>query len=230
MDILLVKNLFFGAIFLDFILAIFSFYFSFTLLRRRNDKIAFNFGMATLCLGFWLITLAFLFLGVLPSYGTFLTNLTFIFGIGILHFFYIFTLYFPVIQVENHKRIEYTVSLVTSFVALSTLIPGLYCISTMYDRPLVYINNNPVGLSIYTFYFALLSVLIAVNLRKSFLESDGHYRAVIKKIGVSSMIAIIVNLILSIIVFYIWEFDTSIIGAIATSIVIYYIYSILHTK
>lgn len=228
MSRLLIKDFFLLAIFLDAILAVLSFYFSFVLLRKKNDRIAFNFGMATLCLGFWLITLVFLFLGVLPLYSTLLVNLTFIFGIGILHYFYIFTLYFPAIQIENYKRIKYVISFATLLLIFSIMVPGLYCTSIVHDRPLVYVSNNPVGLSIYTFYFVLLSILIAVNLRRSFLKSDGHYRVIVKKIGVSSIIAIVVNLILSIIVFYIWEFDTSIIGALTTSTVIYYIYSILY--
>jgi hypothetical protein len=228
MDVAILKNIFAAVVLLNIPLAIFSFYFSFILIHRRNDRVAFNFGMAVLFLGLWLVTLLALFLRFLPISSDLLVNLTYVFGVAILNYFFLFTLCFPILRNKNYTFIRNLVSLLSLGIGLSALVPGLYSKVIKIDGPLIYLETNPLGLSIYSLYFVALTLLIINNLWKSYVRSDGHYRVVIKRISISSSIAIIVNFFVSILVFFVWTFDTAPLGALTTSVAIYYIYLILY--
>jgi len=222
--------LFYAILILDIPIAIASFVFAYILLRRaKNNHIYFNFGMAVLFLALWLAGIVVNSFGFLPGFSTFIENLSFALGIGILHYFLIFTLSFPLPSPRRSLKVG-ILYFFTSLIALSCFIPGLYVISSVSTHPFIYADVNPFGLALYSIYFTLLSVLSFVNLIYKYKNNDGIFRLQLKKIILGTIIAIVVNLFFRITVLFLGHHDTSPIGAFFTFTVLIYIYSILFSK
>lgn len=216
---------------IDVFLAIASFAFAYILLFRRDRKnpIYFNFGMAVLSLALWLSSILLLFVDTLPISGVTLENLTYLFGIGILHYFLIFSLTFPTPARKRFLKV-FILYIFTALVSTSFFIPGLYALTVVRKVPFLYAEINPIGVSIFSIYFAILSILSFINLVSNFKKSDGIFRLHLKRIIIGTLIAIIVNSIFSVLNAYVSSFDLSSVGAISIFVVLFYIYSILFSK
>jgi len=221
--------IFYAILILEIPLAIISFVFASLILSRRKNPIYFNFGMAVLFLAFWLTGIVVNSFGLLPWFSALIENLTFALGAGILHYFLIFTLSFPLPSPNRSLKIG-ILYFFTALIVLSCFIPGLYVVSSVSVPPFVYFDANPLGLTLFSIYFVLLSVLSFTNLIYSYKNSDGIFRSQLKKIILGTIVAIIVNLFFSIMVFFWSRFETSPIGAFFTFTVLIYIYSILFSK
>ncbi len=219
-------------LFLNIPMAVASFIFAYILLRRaKGNAIYFNFGMAVLFLALWVANILLLFWSplVINILSLFLTNLSFAFGILILHYFLIFTFHFPVSTLKARSK-EIILYLLTLIILISIFLPGLYTKSVIFDFPFYYVFFNPLGLVVYTAYFFVLSLLAFVNLYKKYLRFDGVIRVNLKKILVSTFLAILFNFFLSLMVYFFISFNTTPFGALFTSLVLFYIYSILFSK
>src|SRR3990167_831519 len=83
-------------LYLNIPIAIASFIFAYILLRRaKGNAIYFNFGMAVLFLALWISSIITYYIPALQDIAVLLGNISFIFGIWILHYFLIFTYKFP---------------------------------------------------------------------------------------------------------------------------------------
>lgn len=221
--------LFYAILILDIPLALVSFGFAALLLSRKRNPVNFNFGMAVLFLAFWLTNIVINSFGLLPKFSSLIENLSFALGIGILHYFLIFTLSFPLPASNRSLKIR-ILYLFTALMMLICFIPGLYVVSSASVPPFMYANVNPFGLTLFSLYFVLLSILSFTNLVYNYKNSDGIFRLQLKKIIMGTIIAIIVNLFFSNLILFWANFDTSPIGALFTFTVLIYIYSILFSK
>ncbi|MBN1779035.1 MAG: hypothetical protein JW816_02345 [Candidatus Buchananbacteria bacterium] len=185
--------------------------------------------MSALFLGLWLSAseIMYLDLNFLPR--IFIVDLTFLFGIWILHYFYIFTYYFPFQRVEIRWQ-EKFIYFLTILISVSIFIPSLYARSADLDFPFLFVNINKIGLSIFVAYFVLLIVLSLKNLLSKYFISDGIHKINLKKVIVGTTLALIVNLFFSMSIYFFTEFDTNVVGAFFTLGVIIYIYLILFPR
>jgi len=180
-------------------------------------------------LAFWLTGIVVNSFGLLPGFSSFIENLTFALGVGILHYFLIFTLSFP-LPVSNRLLKIRILYFFTALIILSCFVPGLYAVSSASVPPFMYANINPFGLTLFNIYLALLFILSFINLIFSCKNSDGIFRLQLKKIILGTIIAFIVNIFFSSLILFWARFDTSPIGALFTFTVLIYIYSILFSK
>ena len=225
------KVLFTIILYLNVLIAIASFIFAFILLRRtKGNAIYFNFGMATLFLGLWITSIPLIFLKFTEPVNIFLTNTTFLFGIWILQYFLIFTIYFPTPHLKRKNIWVPLLYLLTLLISFSIFIPNLYTVRAVSDFPYLYVKFNAAGLTIYTLYFIALAAASFKNLIYKYRQSDGIFKIQLKKIILGTGIAVAANLALSITIYYFTEFDFSPIGALFTFAVLAYIYSILFGK
>lgn len=223
------ESLFTIILFLNIPIALASFVFAYIILRRGRNPIYFNFGMAVLFLALWIVSILLLFFRILPLPITFFLNLSFLFGIWILHYFLIFTIKFPVASPGNRFKIN-LLYLFTFLVSVTCFIPNLYAIEGRLEFPFLYISIGPMGLSIYTIYFVILVSLAFKNLIRKYLQSDGIFKTQLKKIILGTATAIFFNLLFSITIYFFITFNTTPIGVLFIFTVLLYIYSILFSK
>ena len=123
----ILKIIFTTILILDIPLAIASFIFAYILLFRRDwrNPIYFNFGMATLFLGLWILVTILTYIQNLFLSTYFLATLSFIFGLWILHYFAIFTYKYPY-PFKKDSNIIFLLYIITSLFTLSFLIPNFY--------------------------------------------------------------------------------------------------------
>lgn len=220
------RLLFTAILYLNILVSLISFIFACILLKRsKGNAIYFNFGMAVLFLGTWAAEIFLLFF----KGGILLANLSYLFGIWILHYFLLFTYLYPVASPKlRYKFIIFY--FFTLLVSTSIFIPKLYTTKAVVDFPYLYFSANPVGVTIFSVYFAFLSVLAFKNLITKYLQSDGIFKKYLFKIILGTGIAIFFNFIFSINIYYFTEFDTTPIGMLFTFSALAYIYSILFSK
>ncbi|OGY45805.1 MAG: hypothetical protein A2744_01580 [Candidatus Buchananbacteria bacterium RIFCSPHIGHO2_01_FULL_44_11] len=224
------RVLFTAVLYLNIPMAITSFVFAFILLRRaKGNGIYFNFGMATLFLALWQVALPLLFIDFSLPFNIFLVNVTWLFGIWIMHYFLIFTYNFPISTLYSHKQLGF-LYLLTLFVSFTFFIPDLYTKGAYPNFPFLKLVVNPIGLTIYTVFFVSLAFFSFKNLIVNFLKSDGIFRIQLKKIIIGTGVAVIANLFLSITIYYFIDFDTAPLGTVFVFAVLLYIYSILFSK
>ena len=217
-------------IFLNIPMAIASFIFAFILLgRSKSNAIYFNFGMATLFLALWISETFFAFFPIFPFTTKIWILTSFSCGLGIMHFFLMFTYNYPFSKAVSRYKII-ILYIASILVASSPFVPKLYIQEISLDFPFIYERDNFIGLTIFSTYFVLLAALSFINLIKSYRESDGIFRINLKKIIVGTGIAVIANLIFSIFLYYFSTFEATPIGVLFTFGVILYIYSILFSK
>lgn len=222
--------LFTTILYINVVMMVISFIFAYILLRRaKGDKIYFNFGMSTLFLGLWILSIVLLFFEVIKLDGVFFTNLSFLFGIWILHYFLIFTMKYPVPGSNDRLKIN-LLYLLTILLSVSIFLPGVYAVESTLDFPFLHVEINPVGLSIFSLYFFILSLLSFINLFKKYFQSDGIFRVHLRKIIIGTLIAVFVNFIFGITIYFFVNFDTTPIGILFVFGVLMYIYSILFSK
>ena len=222
------KFLFTILFYIDIVLAAVSFVLAFIILRRRHNPIYFNFGISNLFLALWLTAISLMIVSGSPHNVSFV-NLTFLFGILILHFFAIFTFRFPVKDSRDDKKII-IIYLLTAIMSVPILIPGFYTISAESDFPFLRVNIGRPWLTIFSVYFLALSIMSFRNLVKKYFTSDGIYKTQLFKIIIGTAVAVFANFIFSISIYHFTSFDTNLIGAPFTFAVIVYIYSILFSK
>ncbi len=221
--------IFVAVLYVNIIMMIISFVFAYILLRRqKGNPIYFNFGMSDLFLGLWMLVTLADFFRLTPLSTNFHARLGFIMGVWILHYFLIFTFYFPFKRAIN-KFVIPLLYIGTVVISIITLLPS-FIASASVDFPFRYREVNPVSLSIYIFYFFVLALFSLVNLFRSFESGDGIHKVNAKKVLAGTSIAIGANLILSLINFYYTSFDLTSLGMLFTFTVLIYIYSILFSK
>ncbi|OGY43701.1 MAG: hypothetical protein A2731_03730 [Candidatus Buchananbacteria bacterium RIFCSPHIGHO2_01_FULL_39_8] len=217
-------------LYLNVPMAIASFIFAFILLRRaKGNPIYFNFGMAVLFMALWMLVTLLDFFRFTLFTSTFHALLSFAVSIWVLHFFLLFTYNFPAPKLINEFKILFFY-LATFVISLSAFLPGLYVTSGSVEFPFRYREINPLGLSIFTIYFTILAIIAFFNLFQSYERSDGLHKTQLKKIMAGTAIAIVANLIVSLINYYYTSFDLTSVGIFSTFTVLVYIYSILFSK
>ncbi len=221
------KTLFIALQFINPIIIIFSFAFAFIILRRGRDPIYFNFGMATLFLALWLTASEIMYLIIPDALRIIVINLTFAFGILIMHYFTIFTFYFPSLSSVRNRPVTAILYLLSFLVALSTIVPGMYVQRAVLDYPFLYVSFNNVNLTIFTLYFIVLTAISFNNLFKKYINSVGIHKIQLKKVIIGASVVIFINLFLSILLYFVTDFDTNIIGAFFAFAVIVLIFSML---
>ena len=227
----ILKIIFTTILILDIPLAVASFVFAYILLFRRDwrNPIYFNFGMSTLFLGLWILItiLTYFQIPFLSTY--FLTAMSFIFGIWILHYFTIFTYKYPY-QLKKDRNIIILLYILTSLFTLSFLIPNFYIIESALIFPLIYAKLNLFGLIIFIAYFLVLSILSFKNLIYKYINSGGVHKIQLRKIVIGTVIGVVANIIVIFGIYYLTPYDFTIIGVLFTTGVLMYIYSILFSK
>ncbi|MDX9913988.1 MAG: hypothetical protein RBS77_05415 [Candidatus Moranbacteria bacterium] len=220
------ETIFVIAVLLNIPIALAAFISSFILLRRaKNNQIYFNFGLANLFLALWATDIILLF--SFPKFGMIFGNLSWFLGIWILHYFLIFTYYFPTplkTKIYFDKTVLYFLTLLLSF---SIFIPGFYTLDVHSVFPYIYFQVNTVGMLIFSGYFVLLAILAFKNLFFQYRRSDGIFKIQLKKIMSAVALAVLFNLIFSVNFYYFTKFDLTPIGILFTSGILFYIYLIL---
>ncbi len=224
------ESLFTIILFLNILMAIASFIFAYILLRRaKGNAIYFNFGMSALFLALWITVtfLAYFPIGVFTI--TFWILLSYFFGLGIMHFFLMFTYKYPVSKDISRANIFiiYTASIL---VALTLLVPDLYVLENKLDFPFMYEEDNPIGLTIFSIYFVILEAMSFVNLGKYYIKCFVIFKKNLKKIIIGTGVAVVANLIFSLFIYYFSNFQSTSIGVLFTFGVLLYIYSILFSR
>ncbi len=206
-----------------------SFFFVGVLLKRaKGNPIYFNFGMSDLFLGLWMLVTLLDYFRLTPFASLFHARLGFLAGIWILHYFFIFTFYFPFPKKLNKYFIPLLYS-ITIIVSIVTMMP-FSIISASVDFPFRTRVVDSVYLTLYIIYFGLLMSMSLHNLFKSFELSDGIAKIQTRKVLIGTSLALLANLIFSLINFYYTSFDLTPIGMFFTFGVLIYIYSILFSK
>ena len=190
--------LFTTIVYLNTIMAVAAFVFAFILLKRGRNPIYFNFGMAILFLALWMLITLLDFFRFTPLSSTFHLLLEFAAGIWILHYFLIFTYNFPIVRPDNKLKILFFY-ITTTVVFVTIFIPNLYVTSSFIDFPFRYSEVNATGLSIFIIYFIILAIVAFVNLFQNYERSDGLHRTQLKKIMAGTAIAIVANIIFSLV-------------------------------
>ena len=123
------RLLFTAILYLNILVSLISFIFACILLKRsKGNAIYFNFGMAVLFLGTWAAEIFLLFF----KGGILLANLSYLFGIWILHYFLLFTYLYPVASPKlRYKFIIFY--FFTLLVSTSIFIPKLYTTKAVVD-------------------------------------------------------------------------------------------------
>lgn len=207
-----------------------SFIFAYILLRRaKGNAIYFNFGMSTLFLGLWILSIVLLFFEIIKLGGIFFANISFLFGIWILHYFLVFTMKYPVPGGDDRLKIN-LLYLLTILVSVTIFLPGFYTTESILNFPFLYVEINSAGLSIFSIYFFLLALLSFKNLLSSYKRSDGIFKKHLKKIIIGTIVAVFANFILGITIYFFINFDTTPIGILFVFGVLTYIYLILFSK
>ncbi|HLC69647.1 MAG TPA: hypothetical protein VJH75_01220 [Patescibacteria group bacterium] len=223
------RVLFTVVLYLNILLAVASFFFAFILLRRsKGDAIYFNFGMAVLMLGVWMFVTLSDYFGLTPFSSSLHARLGFLLGLWALHYFLIFTYYFP-LQKMVTKSVTPFFYIGTIAISVLALWPGLIT-SASVDFPFRYREINPLGLTIYTVYFSFLAIIAFTNLFKRYEASDGIHRRQLKKIIAGTAVAVVANLFFSLINFYYVSFDLTHLGMFFAFTILIYIYLILFSK
>jgi len=223
------KTIFLTILLVNIPIVLASFFFAVVLLRRGKNPIYFNFGMAVLSLALWSVAEELLFFNPFSYFFVVLDQLTFLFGIWIVHYFLIFTMNFP-IPTSKKLRQQVLLYIVTSIISFSFFLPGWYTQNVYANFPFVYIYDNPLGLTIYAFYFFVLGLLSFKNLIFRYIQSDGILRIQLKRIIIGTALVLLINFFSSITIYYFSAFSTAPIGVFFTSMTLIYIYSILFTK
>ena len=107
MDIL--KLFFTGVLYINAVMACVSLVFAVVLLgRSKGNPIYFNFGMSTLFLGLWMVATLLDFFRLTPFSSDVHARLGFLLGIWILHYFLLFSIFFPFRLISDNRRIKDT--------------------------------------------------------------------------------------------------------------------------
>jgi len=227
----ILKIIFTIILILDIPLAIASFIFAYILLFRRDwrNPIYFNFGMAILSMAIWLFITLLDFFRLTPFSPTMHAIFGFTISIWVLHFFLIFTYYYPIKIISLNLRLP-IIYILTIIVSLSAFLSNLYVFDSQVVFPFRYRYMNPIGITIFIIYFSILAGVGLYNLFKNFEQSDGVNRIKIKKIMSGTSLAILANLFFSLVNYYYTPFDLTLFGMFSTITVLIYIYSILFSK
>src|SRR3989344_8766483 len=224
MDIL--KLFFTGILYINAVMAAVTPVFSAILLKRgRGNPIYFNFGMSTLFLGLWMAATLLDFFRLTPFSSDVHARLGFLLGLWILHYFLLFSIFFPFRLISDNRRI--------SVIYIATLLSSLLAILPTFVKdaivlfPFRFRTIDPLLLTIYNLYFVGLSVFALMNLFKNYERSDGIYRIQLRKIIAGTSIAVFANIIFSLVNFYYTDFDLTAVGMFFALGVLIYIYLIL---
>lgn len=224
-----IESIFTIILYLDTLMMLVSLFFSFILLSRaKGNLVYFNFGLSILFLGVWMFVTLVDFFGLTPFSSVLHAKLGFLVGIWILHYFLLFTFYFPFPRRFSKLSIYflYLVTLAMSIVTMMTASISSASVAFPFRIRVI----NVYYLTIYIIYFGFLMSWSLFNLLKSFGDGEGVSKIKTKKILVGTSLAMAANLVFSLINFYYSDFDLTSVGMFFSFAVLIYIYVILFFK